>query len=568
MEETLPRELKNIGDKIVQKCHGLPLAIQVAAGMLKAKERSESIWNEVLEKMGKGGENESLKILDLSYEDLPTKLKPFFLYFGIFPLNSEIYVSELIRFWVAEKLIQVDESRKAREIVEAYIDKLIARNLIQVSRRTSGGRVKTCGIQNLLHDLCTRKAEEIKFFSNWNNLRNADVASTARRVITNSLSRLSDQNILEDLTVPKKLRALLCFGKCRELTTFIKSYASELGFLRLLTIDIENIAINVPAEIEYLSGLISLKLKGQFLTIPRSIGRMKKLETLEIISREVPDSVLRMKHLKHLFVSGVMILNPKTRDRQHELEVDSPNLETLDFDYQYGYHLTRNSFKKLPSMKKLKICGARKQTLEDLSDTTPLLPKLEELKLQVDSIRTSDIHNLNLSRYENLRTLYVFFDSSSGFITCSFVFPKNLVKITLGGIDIQDRDPLEKLRDLSSLEIIKLKNCIARTIDFSGHGNFPQLQKLMLWDTKFQQLLADEKGMPKLNKFMYKPHQQQPLNTKVPEKLKRVQVKTDNHDVIGSSTSSKDGSWAQIRTLWGGFEVIKRVLEWMIELAF
>ncbi|PIN11493.1 Apoptotic ATPase [Handroanthus impetiginosus] len=527
MGQTLSSELENISDKIVRKCGGLPLAIHVAAGLLKAKERSERSWNEVLERMDEGNENDNFnRIFNLSYQDLPTKLKPFFLYFGIFPMNREIFVSELIRLWVAEKLvIKADESRKPNRIVEDYMDELIERNLIQVSRTRVDGRVKSCGIQNLLRDFCIGKAKEINFFYNSSNLRNDDLPSTARRVIADSSSTNS--------TIPGKLRAVLCFSKGEELANFIQRHASELRFLQLLSIEVDYKAINIPVEILDFSGLTYLKIKGRFITIPSSIWKLKRLQTLEVRSREVPESILKMKHLVHLFVSGVIIPKSKTRKQGDILEVDLQNLETLYFDYQYGYHLSPNSFKRLPSLKKLRLSISKTITLEAFCGTTPLLQKLEDLKLRVG--RESHIpSSMDFSGCKNLQTLYLVFNNSN--ISCSFEFPKTLVRITLGGIGTEDKDPVEKLKKLPSLEIIKLKNCTAEKIDLSGNGNFPRLKILMLCDTKFQLLAVDEHGMPNLNKFMYRPHPQQPLNTEVPEKLKRVQVEMDDLGFIRSST--------------------------------
>ncbi|PIN00036.1 Apoptotic ATPase [Handroanthus impetiginosus] len=521
-EDTLSPELKNIGDKIVQKCGGLPLAIEVAAGLLRAKERSERSWTEVLERMSEGGENHRLKILDLSYQDLPAELKPFFLYFGIFPTNREIFLLELTQFWAAEKLVLLfDESRKPEKIVQAHVDKLVERNLIQVSRKNSDGKVKSWRIHLFLHKLCTRKVEEINFFCNWDNLRNAVVASTARRVITNSSSSLSESN-MQNFTVPRKIRTLLCFGKGRELAKFIKTYASELRFLQLLIIEAENVAINIPVEIANLSGLMYLKLKGQYITVPSSIQGLKKLETLEARSREVPGNVLKMKQLKHLFVSGVILAKTEISDRAQEHEVDLQNLETLYFDYQYGYHLSHSSFKKIPRLKKLQICGAEMQTLESLSCTPPLLQKLEELKLRVNPVSNGDdIPTLDLSGYENLRRLYLYFNTSVS-ITCSLEFPMNLVKVTLGRVCTQDEDHLKKLQKLPDLKVVKLKRCRAGTMDFSGQDKFPRLQTLMISNTVYDEVIADEMGMPMLNEFIYRAHPQPP--PKLPEKLEKLRV--------------------------------------------
>ncbi|PIN17643.1 Apoptotic ATPase [Handroanthus impetiginosus] len=540
MGETPPPELKEIGDEIVQNCGGWPLTIQVIAGTLKAEESSS--WHEVLKRARKspGFGKDSLNImLDLSYQELPTKLKPFFLYFGIFPMNREIFVSELIQLWVAEKLvIEAEDSRKPHKIVEGYINKLVERNLIQVYRRKSDGRVQSCGIQNLLHDFCTRKAKEISFFCTGD----AHLASVARRVITNSSSSLSGQHDSDDSTVPRKIRALFCFGKGRELAKFIKSHASQLKFLQLLTIDVGQIAINLPPEIVDLSGLIYLKLIGQFIIVPSSIGRMKKLETLEVRSRDVPEVILTMKHLKHLFVSGVKVGKPNIRNREHGLEVDLQNLETLDFDYQYGYHLTCSSFKKLPKLKKLKVYGAEETTLEELSGNKPFLQKLpllqnlEDLKLQVDLSSEGEIPTLasDFSHYRNLQKLQLFFDSSAN-ITCVLEFPEfpeKLVEITLRGVSMEDQvDPLKKLQELPRLEIVNLQKCKARRMDFSGKNKFLQLQILILRDTKFNEIIVDETGPPQnLRRFIYKQHpQQQP---KVPQELKKLMVEMTDADYL------------------------------------
>ncbi|KAL0404106.1 UNVERIFIED_CONTAM: ToMV resistance protein Tm-2(2) [Sesamum radiatum] len=94
-EEALPPVLMDIGEKIVERCCGLPLGIVVAAGLLRVRKRSPHSWNEVLESISEGVENNCSKILALSYQDLPIELKPLFLYFGMFLEDHEYFVSEL-----------------------------------------------------------------------------------------------------------------------------------------------------------------------------------------------------------------------------------------------------------------------------------------------------------------------------------------------------------------------------------------------------------------------------------------------------------------------------------------
>ncbi|KAH0634424.1 hypothetical protein KY290_037839 [Solanum tuberosum] len=101
-------DLVNIGRSIVGRCGGVPLAIVVTAGMLRARERTEHTWSRVLESMCHKVQDGCAKVLALSYNDLPIALRPSFLYFGLFPEDHEIRAFDLTNMWIAEKLIVVN----------------------------------------------------------------------------------------------------------------------------------------------------------------------------------------------------------------------------------------------------------------------------------------------------------------------------------------------------------------------------------------------------------------------------------------------------------------------------
>ncbi|KAL0404094.1 UNVERIFIED_CONTAM: ToMV resistance protein Tm-2(2) [Sesamum radiatum] len=307
-EEALPPVLRDISEKIVERCDGSPLAIEVAVGLLRARGRSKIAWNQVLESMiSPGAENNCMEILALSYQDLPTELKPLFLYFGMFPEDREIFIHELTKIWVVEKLIKVEGSRKPESIVEANIDKLISRNLLQVSRMRSDGRIRST-----------------------------------------------------------------------------------------LIIEVEGKEVHLPKEIANLSGLSYLRLKGYLSSgIPSCIRNMKNLLSLE--------------NLK-----GV--------------EVALPNLETLHFDHVFGCYITPSSFKS-SNLRKLRLANVHRETLETLSNATPSLQNLEDLKLgpEFPEGKLSSPPRVDLSRYHYLVKLYLKQFRSSWQIQ----LPPNLVQITL-----------------------------------------------------------------------------------------------------------------------------------------
>ncbi|KAH0634437.1 hypothetical protein KY290_037848 [Solanum tuberosum] len=69
LEENL-RSLLKTKRSIVGRCGGVPLAIVVTAGMLRARERTEHAWNRVLESMGHKVQDGCAKVLALSFNEI------------------------------------------------------------------------------------------------------------------------------------------------------------------------------------------------------------------------------------------------------------------------------------------------------------------------------------------------------------------------------------------------------------------------------------------------------------------------------------------------------------------
>ncbi|KAL0292859.1 UNVERIFIED_CONTAM: ToMV susceptible protein tm-2 [Sesamum angustifolium] len=516
----LPMVLREIGKKILKRCGGLPLAIVVMAGLLKARERTVRAWNEILDSVNQGKKNDCSKILALSYQDLPTELKPLFLYFGMFPEDCEIFVNGLIDAWVAEKLIKADGSRKPQSIAEASIDELISRNLIHVSRRRSDGRVRSLRIHDLLRKLCIELAEDNNFFCTLNKLKATATASIVRRVTCTS-----NEHVDQDYSVPKKVRSSLCFGRGHhELLNFLKRNASGLRFLQILIIEIgsgqEN---NLPSEIANLSGLTHLTLKGRFTSgIPSGLSSLENLLTLKVISLSsrvhITGRILQMEQLKHLllwkvsFDTASLAVNPQY---PKGVAVVLPNLETLDFHEVDGYYITPYSFNE-SNLRKLRTREVCRQPLKFLSDATPSLLKLEDIKLgrYFEDEMGGSVSRLNLSSYQYLVRLHLEWFPSG----CQINFPPNLVQVVLKRANDKTSVLVESLKTLSKLEIIKIKDSYGRNnLDFSGEQSFPQLQVLVLREVHFHELIVDEEGMPKLYKMIYRPPDHRICSQIIPE---------------------------------------------------
>ncbi|OMO94405.1 Disease resistance protein [Corchorus capsularis] len=202
-----PTDLEQNVESIVRKCDGLPLAIN-AIGAFLSKKTDKNEWELADRSLGfELMENKEIdfmnKILSLSYNELPDELKSCFLYLSIFPEDYSIEYNRLIRLWMAEKFVEVEE------VAEEYFKMLQARNLIQATEISSEGRVKACRVHDILHEICISKSRHQKFAAIYKD----GYASAPE----NSFRRLSVHNTLQNLEQIRikynfNVRALFVFG--------------------------------------------------------------------------------------------------------------------------------------------------------------------------------------------------------------------------------------------------------------------------------------------------------------------------------------------------------------------
>nr|XP_025638711.1 putative disease resistance protein RGA4 isoform X1 [Arachis hypogaea] len=134
-EEKYPR-LKQIGEQIVEKCKGVPLAITTLGCLLGSKSHDENEWRKIRDSEVWNLDQEETDILPslkLSYNHLASEVKQCFSYCSCFPKDYEYEVLELIMFWMAHGLLQpTGEKEDAEDIGELYIKKLVSASLLQI----------------------------------------------------------------------------------------------------------------------------------------------------------------------------------------------------------------------------------------------------------------------------------------------------------------------------------------------------------------------------------------------------------------------------------------------------
>ncbi|WKA05271.1 hypothetical protein VitviT2T_023246 [Vitis vinifera] len=190
--------LEEFKKEIVAKCKGLPLTIVVLGGLLSLKDLTRDSWLKVLKSMDwhlSQGPDSCLGILALSYNDLPSYLKPCFLYCGVFPEDSEIKATKLIRLWVAEGFVQKRGKETLEDVAEDYLYELIQRSMIQVADTRDDGRVKSCRIHDLLRDLAISEAKEEKLFEVAENIDVEVLPTSVRRLISSNISQTNSPHL-------------------------------------------------------------------------------------------------------------------------------------------------------------------------------------------------------------------------------------------------------------------------------------------------------------------------------------------------------------------------------------
>ncbi|XP_031260950.1 putative disease resistance RPP13-like protein 1 [Pistacia vera] len=130
-----PQNLRKIGEQIVKKCRGLPLAAKTLGGLLCTKGDQTSEWNKILKSNIWDlsiNESDILPSLMLSYYYLPPYLKQCFAYCSIFPKGYAFEKEKLVLLWMAQGFLQQPTSEKRMEEVgREYFNELLSRSLFQ-----------------------------------------------------------------------------------------------------------------------------------------------------------------------------------------------------------------------------------------------------------------------------------------------------------------------------------------------------------------------------------------------------------------------------------------------------
>ncbi|KAK2966741.1 hypothetical protein RJ640_001065 [Escallonia rubra] len=289
------QNLKKIGEQIVRKCKGVPLAITTLGSLLhmntEVKEwcyvRDDPLWN-LPQTPGS-----ILPALKLSYNHLPPHLKRCFAVCAIFPKDYDFQAFELINMWMALGLLgSRHQLEQGEDIGKRYIIELCSRSFLQDLKNFNWD----CSfiMHDLMHDLASsvigserldlakdspmvpnQKIQHV-YFSNGDLLRNG---------FPSSVLQLKN---LRTIRVEKGI-ASLCSQLC------VDTYLLRFKCLRILDLR-----------------------SSQFETLPRSIGSLKHLKYLDISwngnLKSPPTSLCELQSLQTLQLEGCWELEELPRN--------------------------------------------------------------------------------------------------------------------------------------------------------------------------------------------------------------------------------------------------------------
>ncbi|KHN18243.1 Disease resistance protein RPM1 [Glycine soja] len=379
-----PSNLKDISTEIVKKCQGLPLAIVVIGGLLFDKKREILKWQRFYQNLScELRKNPSLnpvkRILGFSYHDLPYNLKPCFLYFGIYPEDYKVERGTLILQWIAEGFVKSEATETLEEVAEKYFNELIKRSLVQVSSFTKGGKIKYCGVHDLVYEIIREKNEDLSFCHSASERENSPRSGMIRR-----LTIASDSNNLVGSVGNSNIRSLHVFSDEELSESSVKRMPTNYRLLRVLHFERNSLYNYVPLTENFgdLSLLTYLSFRNsKIVDLPKSIGVLHNLETLDLRESRVlvmPREFCKLKKLRHLLGFRLPIEGSIG---------DLTSLETLC--EVKANHDTEEVMKGLERLTQLRVLGLTLVPSHHKSSLCSLINKMQRLdKLYITTPRS------------------------------------------------------------------------------------------------------------------------------------------------------------------------------------
>ncbi|XP_039683088.1 putative disease resistance protein RGA4 isoform X2 [Medicago truncatula] len=375
-------DLVEIGQKLVRKCVGSPLAAKVLGSLLRFKS-DEHQWISVVESefWNLADDNHVMSALRLSYFNLKLSLRPCFTFCAVFPKDFEMDKEELIKLWMANGLVISRGNLQMEHVGNEVWNELYQRSFFQEVESDLVGNI-TFKMHDLVHDLAQSIMGE--------ECVSCDVSKLTNLPIRVHHISLCDNKSKDDYMIPfqkvDSLRTFLEYTRpCKNLDAFLSSTP-----LRALCIS--------SYQLSSLKNLIHLRylvLYGSDITtLPASFCKLQKLQTLKLLScyflSSFPKQFTKLQDLRHLIIKSCPSLK-STPFKIGELT----SLQTLNYfivGLETGFGLAELHNLQLGG--KLYIKGLENVSIEEDARKANLIGKkdLNRLYLSWDHSKVSGVH--------------------------------------------------------------------------------------------------------------------------------------------------------------------------------
>ncbi|KAJ4972277.1 hypothetical protein NE237_005376 [Protea cynaroides] len=507
---TCPSRFKAFSENILNKCGGLPLAIVVIASLLSTKEEIQE-WETVLYNLHTQIESDAklhnmMKIIMLSYNDLPYYLKSCFLYLSSFPEDYQFKRTKLVRLWVAEGFVEDKHGSKVEDVAESYFKELVNRSFIQmVPDNFQVWKVKW-QVHDLIHEMILQKFHD-------QNFGTVIAEDKSMRKVSPKIRRLYIHNSNERLLISwnesksfSHLRSLLLFDISSSVPTFLWDCLKLLNVL-----DLEGAPLDAfPEQIGKLIHLRFLSLKEtKIKKIPPSIGMLSNLETLDLKHTSVsklPAEILNLRRLRHLlayhgpdWLSGYTLTCMKGSTVPNGIG----NLEFLQTLTSIEVNLGTNIVNELGRLTQLKRLGITKLRREDGIHLCASLEKMKNLRhLHINAAQEEEIIDLEsfTSPPPLLRRLQIVGPVNNFWHWIPSLY--NLERVVFGWSRFTT-DPLEALQALPRLQTLHLLDAYDGEELRVQAGGFRRLLAFSIFKFKKLRLVRVEEGaMPLVQRIV------------------------------------------------------------------
>ncbi|XP_060967413.1 putative disease resistance RPP13-like protein 1 [Cannabis sativa] len=271
--------LKQVGEKIVDKCKGLPLAIKSMGLLLRDKQKKEE-WNNILYsdlwELYDRKKVDILPALWLSYFNLRPELKQCFAYCSLFPKDYHFRKGEMVLLWMAEGLLQSTNGKRV-EVGEEYFEDLISMSFFQPSNNDE--KESTFLMHDLIHDLAIFVSGEFCYMMN--NINKC----------SHKVRHFSFMQYCKEAYKPKEFEGLF---KAKCLRTILWDHFSIVVSLKIEQLD------------KLFPSLRVLSIKDLHISeLPDSIGNLKYLRYFKLHSpeiKEIPNTICKLYNLETLLL--------------------------------------------------------------------------------------------------------------------------------------------------------------------------------------------------------------------------------------------------------------------------